>query len=126
MNPIKVLIIDRNILVRRAISNILQKSDDFEVCWIADESSKIEAVVKDNQPDVILLSIDDMQSDGFTILSMLRLKFSELPVLIISPRSDEGAEAAINALRMGAVDFITKPAHKNLILFADRHLKKTS
>lgn len=119
-----MLIVDQNILVRRAISNILQKYENFEVCWVADESPKIEEIVKENKPDVVLLSIDNMQSDEFTILSMLRLKFPDLPVLVISPRSEEGAEATINALRMGAVDFITKPEHKNLILFADRHLKK--
>lgn len=124
MDPNKVLIIDQNILVRRAISNILQQEEEFEVCWIAEESPNIKAVVREHDPDVVLLSLEDMQSEGFTILSMLRIKFPKLPVLIISPRTTEGAEAAINALRVGAIDFITKPEHKNLILFAERHLEK--
>lgn len=124
MDPTKVLIIDQHILVRRALTNILRKNDTFDVGWIADESPEVEAVIQDYNPDVVLLNIDDMQSDGFTILSMLRLKYPDLPIVVISPRNDHGAEAAINALRLGAVDFVTKPAHKNLILFAERHLEK--
>ena len=124
MESIKVLIIDENVLVRRAITKVLTDYDVFEVCWLADKSKNITEVIEQNYPDVILLSIDDMESPGFTILSSLRMSFPNLPVIAVTPRSDEGAEAAINALRLGALDFISKPAHNNLILFAERHLEK--
>ena len=124
MESIKVLIIDENVLVRRAITKVLTNYDVFEVCWLADKSKNITEVIEQNYPDVILLSIDDMESPGFTILSSLRMSFPNLPVIAVTPRSDEGAEAAINALRLGALDFISKPAHNNLILFAERHLEK--
>lgn len=124
MESIKVLIIDENVLVRRAITKVLNNYDVFEVCWLADRSQNITEVIEQNYPDVILLSIDDMESPGFTILSSLRMSFPNLPVIAVTPRSDEGAEAAINALRLGALDFISKPAHNNLILFAERHLEK--
>lgn len=124
MDSIKVLIIAQNILVRRAITNTLNKFDVFEVCWMAENFEEIPQFIEKNRPDVILLNIDDMNSDGITILSTLRMKFPALPVIAVTPRSDKGAEAAINALRLGALDFISKPEHKNLILFAERHLKK--
>lgn len=124
MDSIKVLIIDQNILVRRALTNILNKNDIFDVAWVADNFDNIEDTVRENYPDVVLLSIDDMESAGFTILNNLHLKYPTLPIIVITPRSDEGAEAAINAMRLGALDFISKPAHKNLILFAERHLEK--
>lgn len=124
MESIKVLIVDKNILVRRALTSILRKYDIFEVTWMADGFHNIEDFIQARHPDVVLLSIDDIDSDGLTILSMLHSRFAELPIIAISPRTKEGAEAAISALRLGAVDFVTKPEHKNLILFAERHLEK--
>lgn len=119
-----MLIVDRDILVRRAITNILDRSDIFEVCWLADGCEQIEDYLRENYPDVVLLNIDSMQSPGLTILSKLRINFSNIPVIAVTPRNEEGAEAAISALQLGAVDFISKPAHKNLILFAEGHLQK--
>ncbi|MDZ7680437.1 MAG: response regulator [Fodinibius sp.] len=112
MEPIKVLVVDEDILVRRAITNILDLNEEFEVCWLADGGEQIESVLHEKYPDVVLLSIDSMESPGLTILSKLRINFPNLPVIAVSPRNEEGAEAAINALRLGAVDFISKPAHK--------------
>ena len=124
MSPIKVLIIDPNILVRRAVTNVLRDYGDFEVCWMAEEFDKVENTIEDHRPDVVLLSVDAMESKGLTILSRLRSRFPELPVIVISPRTAEGAEAVITALRIGAIDFISKPEHENLILFAEQHLQK--
>jgi len=124
MSPIKVLIIDPNILVRRAITNVLREYGDFNIFWLAEEFDKVEATIKQQHPDVVLLGVDSMESKGLTILSRLRSRFPDLPVLVISPRTDEGAEAVITALRIGAIDFISKPEHENLILFAEGHLQK--
>lgn len=124
MDTINVLIIDENILVRRAITTILQKNDQFRVYWIHDNFENIETVVQEKQPDVILLSIESLEADGLEVLQRLQEKFISVPVIVISPRNEKGAKAAISALRLGAVDFITKPEQKNLILFAERHLEK--
>ncbi|MGD8426470.1 MAG: chemotaxis protein CheB [Balneolaceae bacterium] len=121
---IKVLIIDNNILVRRAVTSILNKYDYLDTTWVTDDSADIEEVIGREEPDVVLLSIDNMESRGLTLLGNFRKKFPALPVVVISPRSPEGGEAVITALRYGAVDFVTKPMHKNLILFAERHLRK--
>ncbi len=124
MRRIKVLIIDSNILVRRAITNVLEKQEIFRVCWMSGISEETESTINEQRPDVILLSIDSMSSNGLTLISSLRTTFPKLPVIVLTPRNKEGAEAAITALRLGAVDFVTKPHHRNLILFAERHLEK--
>lgn len=124
MNPIRVLIIDDNILVRRAVTSILKKHDNIDVLWSTGEAIDVNDIMYQHQPDVVLLSIENMESKGLTLLSNFRSKFPSLPIVVISPRSQGGGEAAITALRLGAVDFVTKPFHKNLILFAERHLEK--
>lgn len=124
MEKINVLIIDENILVRRAITTILQKHEQFQVFWINDAFEHLVEAVEAQKPDIILLSVENLNSDGLEYLQLLQSKFNNLPIIVISPRSNDGAKAAITALRLGAVDFITKPEHKNLILFAERHLEK--
>jgi two-component system chemotaxis response regulator CheB len=124
METIKVLIIDKNILVRRAITTILQKQKQFHVFWLHEDFNNVEAMVRSKQPDIVLLSIDNIEDEGLDILQKINAEFNSLPVIVISPRNEEGARAAITALRLGATDFITKPDSKNLILFAERHLKK--
>lgn len=124
MDTIKVLIIDKNILVRRAITTILQQHEKFRVYWLNDEFDTVEAVIRNKEPDVVLLSIESIEGEGLDILQKIRSSFSNLPVVVVTPRNNEGAKAAITALWLGAIDFITKPESKNLILFAERHLKK--
>ena len=124
MDAIKVLIIDENILVRRAITTILQQREEFRVFWLIDEFDTVETVIRNTSPDIILLSLENIEGEGLDILQKIRSTFNNLPIVVISPRNQEGAKAAITALRLGAIDFITKPESKNLILFAERHLKK--
>lgn len=124
MDTINILIIEKDILVRRAITNILQQQKQSRVYWLYDEFDNVETVIRNKEPDVVLLNIENIEGEGLDILQKIRSTFSELPVVVISPRSKEGAKAAITALRLGAIDFITRPESKNLILFAERHLKK--
>lgn len=124
MDQIKILIIDKNILVRRAITMILQKKEGFQIFWENDEFERLAEVIKQIKPDVILLSVESLAGDGLELLQKLQTNFAQLPVIVISPRSEAGAKAAITALRLGAIDFLTKPEQKNLILFAERHLEK--
>lgn len=124
MDHIKVLIVEENILVRRALTTVLQKYDNFRVSWMDETPDKLISVVQERHPDIVLLSINSLDSNGLKLLQQLQSKFKKLPVIVVSPRSKEGAKAAITALRLGAVDFITKPEQKNLILFAERHLEK--
>lgn len=119
-----MLIIDKNILVRRAITTILKEKEEFRVFWLNDEFDTVETVIRNILPDIVLLSIDNIEGEGLDMLQKVQTTFSNLPIIVVSPRNKEGAKAAITALRLGAIDFITKPESKNLILFAERHLKK--
>ncbi|MEL7834746.1 chemotaxis protein CheB [Fodinibius sp. Rm-B-1B1-1] len=124
MEPITVLIIDNDILVRRAITTILQKHQEFRVFWSDGECEDVVTCTKEKQPDIVLLSIQSIEGNGLDKLQRLKSAFAQLPIVVLSPRDEEGAQAAITSLRLGAIDFITKPETENLILFAERHLEK--
>lgn len=124
MKLLKALIIDQNILVRRVIARILFNYNDFSTYCITDDYENAEDLIHTKSPDVIMIGIDSIRSPGNTLLHTIHLRFPNLPIVVITPKNKEGAEAAINALKAGAIDFISRPEHKNLVMFAERHFKK--
>ncbi len=123
MEKIKVLVLDDNILVRQAISGILNQESDV-VVRVSGEIKKSEQLVNEVNPGVVLLDINDSASDGYTTFNTLRIRFPKLPIVVISSRSESGAKAALYAFRNGAVNVITKPEKSNALLFATRHFAK--
>lgn len=124
MDGIKVLVIDENILVRRAITGILNKKEENIIVTASGDVSDCEKMVQNENPDVIFLDIENSKSDGYSIFNTLRVRFPKLPIVVISSRSDDGAQAALYALRNGAVDVITMPENNNALLLTGRHLEK--
>lgn len=120
----KVLILNKNVLVRRAIANVLQMGESFDPIWDSGGLQHVKHYISENEPDVVLLSIESQTSDGWQLLEMIRSIFPKLPIGIISPRTKEGATASVAALKMGIVDVLTIPKDRTAILFAENHLKK--
>lgn len=123
MEEIKVLIIDEHILVRRAIADILKKESNMQV-RASGEVRKSEKLVRNENPDIVLLDIEGAASNGYSIFNTLRVRFPKLPVVVISSRSRDGAQAALYALHKGAVNVITKPEKNNTLLLTGDHLGK--
>jgi two-component system chemotaxis response regulator CheB len=105
---INVLVVDDSAFMRRAISRMLESEPDVVVCATA--RSGEEAVLKSTQlhPDVITM---DVEMPGMGGLDALReiVAHSDIPVIMISSLTQEGAETTFRALELGAVDFIAKP-----------------
>ncbi|HLR31583.1 MAG TPA: chemotaxis protein CheB [Fodinibius sp.] len=124
MDKNKILIIENDVLVRQSIANRLQESGGFRVTGMTLKDKDPDDMILSLKPGVALLNIESLESEGFDIFTRLRRGFPELPIVVISPRTTEGGKAAIKALQMGAVDFITKPRKGVSLLFARRHLSK--
>lgn len=123
MEKIKVLIIDEDILVRRAIARVLNDEPNVKI-RTSNELSMVEKLVQDMEPDLVLLNIEQAAESGYDAFHTLRMRFPKLPVVVISSRSFEGAQTAFYALRKGAIDVITKPVSNTALLLSGRHLKK--
>jgi len=106
---IKVMVIDDSIAVRRGFSKLISKISGVEL--LAEASNPIEAFEifkKVGLPDLFILDIEMPKMDGITFLR----KISEqkpIPVIICSTLVADGSDAAIDALRFGAVEIIEKP-----------------
>jgi two-component system, chemotaxis family, protein-glutamate methylesterase/glutaminase len=105
---IKVLIIDDSALVRSLLSEILSEDPELEVVGSASDPLIAREKIKTTQPDVLTLDVEMPRMDGLTFLENL-MRLHPLPVLMVSSLTESGADVTLQALELGAVDFITKP-----------------
>jgi two-component system chemotaxis response regulator CheB len=104
---IKVLVVDDSALVRKLFSRVLAEDSGFEV-QVARDGLEALAQLETFQPDVITLDVQMPQMDGLQCLDRIMVQ-RPCPVVMVSTVTAEGAEATLEALRLGAVDFVPKP-----------------
>jgi two-component system chemotaxis response regulator CheB len=108
MNKIRALIIDDSILIRKILTEILNSSPDIEVVGAAADPLVAREMIKQLNPDVLTLDVEMPRMDGITFLRNL-MRLRPTPVVMISTLTEKGAEITLEALTLGAVDFIAKP-----------------
>jgi two-component system, chemotaxis family, protein-glutamate methylesterase/glutaminase len=106
--PIKALIVDDAPIMRKAIQQIVGKSDQIQVIGTAANGQECLNKIVELQPDVITLDIDMPVMNGITALKNIMVRHQK-PVVIISSLVRDGY-FAFEALRLGVVDFIPKPS----------------
>ncbi|WP_031433299.1 protein-glutamate methylesterase/protein-glutamine glutaminase [Methylomarinum vadi] len=108
MEKIKVLIVDDSALIRQMLTQILDSSPQIEVVGTAPDPYVARNKIKQLNPDVLTLDVEMPRMDGLTFLRNL-MRLRPMPVVMISTLTEKGAEITLNALQLGAVDFIAKP-----------------
>ena len=108
MPPIKVLIIDDSALMRKLLVEVMAGDPELEVVGTAGDPFVARDLIKQLGPDVITLDVEMPRMDGITFLRNL-MKLRPMPVVMISSLTDRGAETTLEALALGAVDFVAKP-----------------
>lgn len=105
---IRVLIIDDSALIRSLLSEIVNQYPDMETVGAAPNPLVAREMIKTLNPDVLTLDVEMPKMDGLTFLEKL-MRLRPMPVLMISSLTEQGSEAALKALEIGAVDFVPKP-----------------
>lgn len=105
---IKVLIIDDSALIRQLLKEILNQDPAIEVVGTASDPLVARDKIKQLSPDVLTLDIEMPRMDGITFLKNL-MRLRPMPVIMISTLTEAGADVTLEALDIGAIDFIPKP-----------------
>lgn len=105
---VKVLIIDDSPLIRRLLSEILSQASDIEVVGCAEDPYQAREMIKLLNPDVLTLDVEMPKMDGISFLKNL-MRLRPMPVVMISTLTQQGSPITLEALELGAVDFIAKP-----------------
>jgi two-component system chemotaxis response regulator CheB len=103
---LKVLVIDDSALMRRLLSQVLTEAG-IQVAMARNGREGVEQVTE-WQPDVVTLDINMPEMDGLTALSLI-MQARPTPVVMVSSLTERGAQVTLEALALGAVDYIAKP-----------------
>ncbi|MGH8078466.1 MAG: response regulator, partial [Lysobacter sp.] len=106
--PIRVLVIDDSALVRQLMVELLGADSGIEVVGTAADPYIARDKIKLLSPDVLTLDIEMPRMDGLTFLRNL-MRLRPMPVVMVSTLTEAGAQVTLEALALGAVDFIAKP-----------------
>jgi two-component system, chemotaxis family, protein-glutamate methylesterase/glutaminase len=105
---IRVLIVDDSALVRKVLTELLESDPDIEVVGSASDAFFAREKIKSLNPDVLTLDVEMPRMDGVTFLRNL-MRLRPMPVVMVSSLTDHGAEVTLDALAVGAVDYLPKP-----------------
>ncbi len=108
VQPCRVLIVDDSAVVRQILSEILASDAGIEVVGTAADPLLARDKIKRLAPDVITLDVEMPRMDGLAFLENL-MRLRPLPVVMISSLTERGADTTLQALALGAVDFVSKP-----------------
>ncbi|MFS4416718.1 sigma-54-dependent transcriptional regulator [Maribacter sp. 2307ULW6-5] len=115
----KILVIEDEAAIRRVLVKILsEESDAYELHEAEDGLKGLEAV-KDNDYDLVLCDIKMPRMDGVEVLEAARKIKPEVPFIMISGHGD--LDTAVNTMRIGAFDYISKPPDLNRLLTTVRN-----
>jgi two-component system, chemotaxis family, protein-glutamate methylesterase/glutaminase len=106
--PIKVLVVDDSALMRSVLSEVINSAPDLKVVGAAPDPIVARDMIKTLNPDVLTLDIEMPKMDGLDFLARL-MRLRPMPVVMISSLTKRGSEATLQALELGAVDFVPKP-----------------
>ena len=105
--PIRVLIADDSAVVRAALSRMVESAPALQVCGTARDGLETLEKVRQLRPDVVTLDIEMPVLNGLEVLKRIMKEFPR-PVIMVSSLTHQGAEVTVQALGVGAFDYVPK------------------
>lgn len=126
MNEMRAYIIDSNVLVRQTLVNIIRNENGNSFFGTPGGFSVEEILedIKQKTPNVVFLGINEENSREKALFYQIRESYPLLPVIVITPMNEEGADITISCLKHGAIDFISKPVNSGRLVLARQHFAK--
>jgi len=109
---IKVMVVDDSALMRKFLSEIMESDDQLTLIATARNGEDALNKIKKYKPDVLTLDIDMPKLNGIETLKRIMME-NPMPVIMVSSHTIRGSRVTVEALSLGAVDFVTKPSLMN-------------
>lgn len=116
MNPIRVMVVDDSIVVRKIVTDVLSADPDIEVVGTAVNGKIAVAKLDQLKPDLVTMDIEMPEMNGIEAVRAIRggqggQPWSRVPIVMFSTLTERGASATLDALSAGANEYVTKPAN---------------
>lgn len=114
----KILVVDDHVLIREALRGVLRelKGEATLIVEAADARQAMREIEQNGTVDLILLDLGLPDRDGFEVLGELGVRYPTIPVVVLSAYRDRAT--VTRALDAGALGFIPKSAHRDVMLSA--------
>lgn len=109
MEIIKVLVVDDSAFMRKLIQDFFSENGRFQVVGTARNGQDAIKKIAELKPDVVTMDIEMPILNGLEALKII-MKQNPIPVVMLSSTTFEGAENTVQAIQLGAIDFIAKPS----------------
>jgi len=106
----RVLVVDDSVVARRLVSSALASDGSVEVVGVAADGRVALASIERLRPDAVTLDVDMPVMDGLETLEAIRERWPDLVVIMFSTYTARGAQITLDALTLGANDYVVKPS----------------
>lgn len=124
MPKIRVLVVDDSVVVRSRVSKILSGDPELEVVGIAANGRIALAKIPHLNPEVVLLDVEMPEMNGLETLAAIRQTYPHLAVIMFSASTRTGASATLEALSLGASDYVTKPSNLGSVEATNQYIRE--
>jgi two-component system, chemotaxis family, protein-glutamate methylesterase/glutaminase len=111
VNPIRVMVVDDSVVVRKIVTDVLSADPDIEVVGTAVNGKVAVAKIDQLKPDLITMDIEMPEMNGIDAVRAIRGLRNRVPIIMFSTLTERGASATLDALSAGANEYVTKPAN---------------
>ena len=124
MPPVRVLVVDDSVVVRKLLADALSSTPEIEVADSAPSGAIALAKIPILRPDLITLDVEMPGMNGIETLTRIRALYPELPVIMFSTLTERGASTTLEALSLGASDYVTKPTNSESLGDSMEHVRR--